>query len=51
MFMTFNYTKLNLSKCNVSWAVTIKQNMASNVQPLSTLVCLGFHKKGLFESC
>jgi hypothetical protein len=38
MSLTVYWPKFHLSKCNGSWAISIKQNLTSNFQPPSTFV-------------
>jgi hypothetical protein len=45
MSIIFHCTILHLSKCNDSWAASIKQNIYFNFQPPSNFVFFVFHKK------
>jgi hypothetical protein len=47
MSMTFQCTKLHLSKCNGSRVLSIKLNMYFNFQQLTMFVFLVFHKSGI----
>jgi hypothetical protein len=49
VFMIFYCTKLNLSKCNGSQVVSIKQNMKFG--GVCIFASLGFHKNDLIRSC
>jgi hypothetical protein len=48
--MIFYCTKLNLSKCNGSLVVSIKQNMNFKYQPPYTFLCFFNTKNVLIES-
>jgi hypothetical protein len=48
--MIFSCTIFNLSKCNSSWVIPIKQNMNLNTQMPSTFIFLAFHKTSLTKS-
>jgi hypothetical protein len=47
--MIFYCTKLHVSKCNVSWVVSIKQNTNPNFQPRSTFEFLPLVKMFLLK--
>jgi hypothetical protein len=45
------YTKVHLSKCNSSWAVSTKQTMNFNIQTATMFIFFVFDKNGLIKSC
>jgi hypothetical protein len=51
MSMTFQGTKLHLSKCNGPRVLSVKLNMYFNIQQPTMFVFLVYHKSGITKSC
>jgi hypothetical protein len=51
MSMIFYYTKVHLSLCNGSWAVSTKQTMNFNIQLATMFVIFVFDKNCLTKIC